>query len=168
LSFGANFNQGAGVNYFPAVGFDPFLANATNAQVSFTVKPTSQLSLEQTYIYSRLGTRSEPSLQAIPASVSIFNNHLMRSKVNYQFTRELSLRAILDYDAVLPNEFLIGDSRAKHFNADFLVTYLVHPGTAFYAGYSTGLENLDLAPNLPPTVIRTNSPSTVTRRQFFV
>jgi hypothetical protein len=58
----------------------------------------------------------------------------MRSKINYQFTRELSLRAILDYDAVLPNESLIAADRAKRFNADFLVTYLVHPGTALYAG----------------------------------
>jgi hypothetical protein len=168
LSFGAECSKGTGINFFPAVGIEPFLANTTNAQFSFTVKPTSQLSLEQTYIYSRLGTRSESSLPAIPASVSIFNIHLMRSKINYQFTRELSLRAILDYDAVLPNESLIATDRAKRFNADFLVTYLVHPGTALYAGYNSGLENLAVAPTLPPTLLRTNSPATVTGRQFFV
>ena len=168
LSFGSELNLGTGVNFFPAVGVDPFLANGTNAHVSFTVKPTSQLSLEQTYIYSRLGTRSEPLLPSIPASVSIFNNHLMRSKINYQFTRELSLRAILDYDAVLPNESLIAANRTKQFNADFLVTYLVHPGTALYAGYSNGFENLALDPTVPPILVRTTSPATVTRRQFFV
>lgn len=168
LSFGTELSKGAGVNFFPAVGIQPFLANTTDARVSFTVKPTSQLSLEQTYIYSRLGTRSESSLPAIPASVSIFNNHLMRSKINYQFTRELSLRAILDYDAVLSNESLIAAERSKRFNTDFLVTYLVHPGTALYAGYSSGLENLAIAPTLPPTLLRTNSPATLTGRQFFV
>ena len=92
----------------------------------------------------------------------------MRSKINYQFTRELSLRAILDYDAVLPNQSLIAANRAKRFNTDFLVTYLVHPGTALYAGYSNGLENLAILPTLPPALVRTNSPVTVTGRQFFV
>lgn len=168
LSFGTEFSKGTGVNFFPAAGIDPFLANTTNARVSFTVRPTSQLSLEQTYIYSRLGTRSGSSLPAIPASVSIFNNHLMRSKINYQFTRELSFRAILDYDAVLSNESLIAADRAKRFNADFLVTYLVHPGTALYAGYNSGLENLALGSTLPPALLRTNSPATVTDKQIFV
>jgi hypothetical protein len=92
----------------------------------------------------------------------------MRSKVNYQFTRELSLRAILDYDAVLPNESLIDLDRAKRFNADFLLTYLVHPGTALYVGYSSGLENLSVAPTVPPALFRTASPGTLTGRQVFV
>ena len=48
------------------------------------------------------------------------------------------------------------------------MTYLVHPGTALYAGYSSGLENLAIAPTLPPALLRTNSPATVTGRQFFV
>ena len=29
------------------------------------------------------------------------------------------------------------------FNADVLVTYLVHPGTAIYVGYNGDLQNLD-------------------------
>jgi hypothetical protein len=31
----------------------------------------------------------------------------------------------------------------KEFNADVLVTYLVHPGTAIYVGYNSDLQNLD-------------------------
>ena len=31
----------------------------------------------------------------------------------------------------------------KEFNADFLLTYLVHPGTAIYVGYNSDLQNLD-------------------------
>ncbi len=34
-------------------------------------------------------------------------------------------------------------SQTKNFNADFLITYLIHPGTAFYLGYNSNLENLD-------------------------
>ena len=31
----------------------------------------------------------------------------------------------------------------KQFNADFLITYLVHPGTAIYVGYNSDVANLD-------------------------
>ena len=31
----------------------------------------------------------------------------------------------------------------KQFNTDFLLTYLVHPGTAIYVGYNSDLQNLD-------------------------
>jgi len=31
----------------------------------------------------------------------------------------------------------------KEFNADFLLTYLIHPGTAIYLGYNSDLQNLD-------------------------
>jgi hypothetical protein len=62
LSFSADYSKGSDVNFFPAAGINPFLANATAARVSFTVKPASQLSLEQTYIFNRLGTLSEHSI----------------------------------------------------------------------------------------------------------
>ena len=35
----------------------------------------------------------------------------------------------------------------KEFNADFLLTYLVHPGTAIYVGYNSDLQNLDHEPD---------------------
>ena len=168
LSISANYSAGTDVNFFPASGIDPFLGKTRNANLFFTVRPTSQLSLEQTYIYSRLGTLDRTPSSLVPPNVSVFNNHLMRSKINYQFTRELSLRAILDYDAVLSNESLIAASRSKRFNADFLLTYYLHPGTAFYVGYSNGLENLAIVPTVLPTLSRTASPTTVTGRQFFV
>jgi hypothetical protein len=168
LSATVGYSAGTGVNFFPAAGIDPFLGRIADANLSFTVKPTSQLSFEQTYIYSRLGTLDPTPSMLVPPSVSVFNNHLMRSKINYQFTRELSLRAIFDYDAVLSNESLIAADRSKRFNADFLLTYYLHPGTAFYIGYSSGLENLGIASTVPPTLLRTATPSTVTGRQFFV
>ena len=31
----------------------------------------------------------------------------------------------------------------KNFNADFLITYLLHPGTAVYIGYNSNLQNID-------------------------
>ena len=37
----------------------------------------------------------------------------------------------------------------KQFNADFLLTYLVHPGTAIYVGYNSDLQNLNVEPETP-------------------
>ncbi|HXG95147.1 MAG TPA: DUF5916 domain-containing protein [Blastocatellia bacterium] len=168
LSVSASYQGGKGINFFPAAGLDPFLANTTQSQLGLTLRPSSQLTIEQTYIYSRLRTRGDSNVQTIPRDASIFNNHLYRAKVNYQFTRELSLRAILDYDALLANQSLISAERSKRLNLDFLVTYFVNPGTALYVGYSNGFENLALTQTLPPVLQRTLSPTTVTGRQFFV
>ena len=78
------------------------------------------------------------------AQASVFTNHLTRSRVNYQFTRALSLRMIVDYNAVLENAALIDLKRQKRITGDALLTYLIHPGTALYVGYTDRLENLGL------------------------
>ena len=43
-------------------------------------------------------------------------------------------------------------SHSKNFNTDFLITYLIHPGTAIYVGYNTNLANVD--PNLGVEPVR--------------
>ena len=74
---------------------------------------------------------------------TIFDNHIVRSRANYQFTRELSLRAILDYNAVLSDPSLVSSgSRTKHLAADMLLTYSFIPGTALYVGYTDGYDNV--------------------------
>jgi hypothetical protein len=86
--------------------------------------------------------------------------------VNCQFSRELSVRAIVDYNAVLANPALVALDRTKHLTADFLMTYLAHPGTAIYVGYTRGYDNIALDP--PGTVRPIADPTTLTGRQFFV
>jgi hypothetical protein len=51
---------------------------------------------------SKVGPALSPANQFSVAELVTqldFNNHILRSKVNYQFSRELSLRAIFDYNA---------------------------------------------------------------------
>lgn len=104
----------------------------------------------------------------VPPAAGIFNNHIVRSKLNYQFTRELSVRLIVDYNSVLPNSSLITLERTKRFAWDRLATYLLNPGTALFIGYSDIRENLALIDSEPPRLGRTGSPGTSTGRQFFV
>lgn len=168
LGIVALYSRGIGVNFFPASGLAPFLANSSDGRLGITLRPTPRLRIDQTYVYSRLSNRKDLMLVGAPASASIFNNHLLRSKFNYQFTPRLSMRAILDYAAVLPNSSLVSLERTKRLTADFLCTYLVNPGTALYAGYSDRYENLALDPTMPAMLHRTISPITSTGRQFFV
>jgi hypothetical protein len=93
-----------------------------------------------------------------------FVNHLTRTRANYQFTRALSLRLIVDYNATLENASLIDLTRQKRITGDTLVTYLIHPGTALYVGYTDRLENLALTHG---AVLPIGFPSTTTSRQFF-
>ena len=86
--------------------------------------------------------------------------------MNYQFNRELSLRAIVDYNGVLSNPSLVALDRTKHLTADLLMTYLVHPGTAVYVGYTDGYDNVAL--DSEGLRYFTSRPSTSTGRQFFV
>jgi len=161
MDFSVFTSSGTRPNFFPAEGRAPYLANFRDAQVSLTFRPASGLLLDETYIYSHLGSRPETGSKR-----TIFANHIVRSRANYQFTREWSLRAILDYNAVLPDPSLVALDRAKHLSADVLLTYLIHPGTALYVGYTDGYDSVALDP--VAGLIPTRNPTTSTGRQFFV
>ncbi len=156
-----SFQTGHRINYYPAAGIAPFPANTLDTSVQISLIPAKRMRFDQTYIYSRLGMRTEPR-------TAIFNNHILRSKLNYQFTRALSLRAIVDYNGVLANPDLIRLERTKNITKDLLLTYLLNPGTALYAGYTDRYENLALTNTRPTALSRSLYPDLMTARQFFV
>lgn len=41
---------------------------------------------------------------------------------------------------MLTNPLFTATTTARGFDADFLLTYLIHPGTAFYIGYNSNLS----------------------------
>jgi len=185
----ASYYWGDGVNFealFPATAAtatrfnQPFLAREDTAQAGLTLRPMKPLKIENTYLFERLradqNTYSFLQAQFPGAGRGIFNDHILRSKWNWQFTPQLSVRVILQYNALLAGTPGVGSPYTylpteRQFNADFLITYLVHPGTAIYVGYNSDLQNLDIVPGTP------TSPSYVTNtargyindsRQFFV
>jgi hypothetical protein len=166
LETSAQIERGREINFFPSVDLRPFLANATGVELSLTVKPIPPLRLDQTYLFTRLGTRSDVPLVA-PGAV-IVDNHIWRSRASYQFTRSLSLRAILDYSSVLPDATLIDLERDKRFTSALLVTYLVTPWTALYVGYTDGYGNLEIDPVSRDRLRPTESVFHSTGRQVFV
>jgi len=168
LGFNASYQAGRDVNYYPAPGLAPFLGDSLNADLGVTVRPVSRFRLEESYIYNRLRTNGSPVSAAIPAATDIFTLHLWRTKANLQFTRALSLRAIVDYNVVRPDGALIDLTRDKRLTADILVTYLVNPGTAVYVGYNDQYANVRIDPLLSPALRPTASAGTSVGRQFFV
>lgn len=182
LGFGASYFWGDGGNYVPEPPpqtvsryglhhFSPnsltehLLSRLDTATGTLTFRPVKPLKIENTYLFERLRAPNDEYLFALGQLPSgstlgkgIFNNHIVRSKWNWQFTPALSLRVILQYNSVLANT--PGNTfypytylpTQKEFNTDILVTYLVHPGTAIYVGYNSDLQNLthDLVPGPEP------------------
>jgi hypothetical protein len=130
LGVDASYYWGRGVNYFPTGTLDPFVANSTGGYFSVSLTPSTRFRVQQSYIYTHLGTRGN----------NVFYNHILRTKANYQFSRRFSVRMIVDYNALLPNTSLIEYDRQRIVTGDILVTYYISPGTAVYFGYTEGYD----------------------------
>jgi hypothetical protein len=158
-TLGVTYAWGDGGNFTPSAISLPqsLLSRQDTASATLTFRPVKALKIDNTYLYERLRATNYEYLSALaqsglaPGSIGkgIFNNHIVQSKWNWQFTPQLSMRLIMEYNAVLANT--PGNTvypytylpTQKEFNADFLITYLVHPGTAIYVGYNSDLQNLN-------------------------
>lgn len=114
----------------PRQGFERFY------QANLVVKPMKQLQITTTY----LGDWWE---DAILRDYTLYNLHVVRTKWNYQISKEMSVRFIGQYNTTQAHPELVALDPNKNFNYDFLFTYLIHPGTALYVGYNTNLSTLD-------------------------
>ena len=159
LALGAKVKLGTAVNHKPPKGTDPALGDAVQGELGFTFRPAPQLRIDHTFLYERLATR---------LGAPVFTDRILREKVNYQFTRELSLRAIVDYALVTRDSTLSRVDREHRWGVDVLLSYLVNPGTALYVGYRDGYENLAILPGTPPALYRTEDPTTSVGRQLFL
>ncbi|HET7207333.1 MAG TPA: DUF5916 domain-containing protein [Terriglobales bacterium] len=154
------FVSGAGVNYNPSAGRVPVMTHEDNGNVTLTFH-VGRLRIDNTYLLEHL-RENETHLTAV-------TNHIVRSKWNWQFTPALSARVIVQYTSVLSNPLISSLSPTKNINSDFLLTYLVHPGTAIYIGYNSNLQNLDRRLIPTPTGLLTNPDVFINDgRQFFV
>ena len=134
LNLKAEMDWGTATNFVPRTG-PPILGDQNTGFVTAVVRPSKGLTVENTYLLTRLRDQN--------TGLNIFNNHIVRSKWNYQFTKEFSLRLIGQYVTTLSNPGLTTLQNTKTFNGDVLFTYMITPGTAIYAGYNSDLQNID-------------------------
>jgi hypothetical protein len=79
----------------PAAGQLPYTGDETAIIQTIGIKPSQHLQIDNTYILERVVNGL--------AQHAVVNSNIIRSKWNYQFTREFSLRFIAQYDGLLSN-----------------------------------------------------------------
>ncbi len=159
LGISGGVSRGRAVNFEPATGTLPFLANGTDANIGLTWRPLHRLRIAETYLFTRL---------ALPAGERVFDNHVMRTKALVQFSRALSARAIVDYTSIASDPRYSSELAGKRLTGDVLVTYQLDPFTAVYVGYTDQLENVVVDGRPVAALRRSRSPRTSTDRQLFV
>lgn len=134
-----NFNlmafYGGNVNYNPPGDQAPFLLNQDQVTFKFNIQPLRQLTTENLYLLDRDHNAH--------GNAFVYENQVFRTKINYQFTRDISARVIVEYDSTLANPAQTSLLRTKQVQTGALLTWLPHPGTALYIGYNNDIQNLD-------------------------
>lgn len=139
LNFKVTAEWGARSNVVPPPGQAPTQVNYQTAEADLSFLTSRGLTVTNTYIFDR---------NANLGGGAIYNAHIARTNWNWQVNRELSFRFIGQYNGILANPLFTSTPTARSFNADFLFTYLVHPGTAIYIGYNSNQSNP--GPAIPP------------------
>jgi hypothetical protein len=127
--------RGGNVNYNPVADKAPSLLDRQMVSGFFTLQPVHQLTIDNTYLLDRNF--------AVADGAFVFESQTMRSKVNYQFTRALSARVTVEFDPILENSAQTSLLHTKEVSTQALLTWLPHPGTAVYFGYTNDLQNID-------------------------
>jgi hypothetical protein len=135
FSFNINAFRSGNVNYNPAVNYAPSLLDQENAQVYITLQPIRQLTSDTTYLLDRD--------HSVADGAFVYEVQTFRTKINYQFTKAISARVIVQYNSTLANSAETSLQRTKQIGTEALFTWLPHPGTAVYVGYNNDLQNLD-------------------------
>ena len=135
VGFSVELGLGQTINLAPLSGHEPELADTVNAQFELLWRPLDRLRHDFTYLYTQL---DDPG-----GAGRIFIDHIVRSRWNYQFTKELSLRFIAQHEETDPGPFT-SLKRDENLNFDLLVRYVINPWSALYAGYNTNSSNFAL------------------------
>lgn len=133
LSFNLQAIRSGNVNYNPPAGRVPFLMNQETIQALISVSPLRQLTNDITYLLDRDHSATGGQL--------VYESQTLRTKLNYQFTRSLSARVIVEYDTTLTNPLETSLARTKQVQTQALLTWLPHPGTVIYVGWNNDLQN---------------------------
>jgi hypothetical protein len=143
LSFYANANGGYATFYDPAT---PYQGKSRDVSTGFTFQPNGQFS--ESVDFERV------AFDRASTGERVYTVHILNTKTAYQFTTHFFLRAIAQFDS------------SKHqVLTDFLSSYELRPGTVFYAGYGSLIEQRQFRDD--QWVTGTGQYQTVRRGLFF-
>ena len=155
-----NYQRGKDINFVPAPGEIPSIADSTFLSAELILRPLQRMQMRNSYLFTALRNGED----------TIFNDHIVSIRTNYQFTRAFSLRLILQYETTITNRALTNLDDRRNLNADVLFTYLLNPWTALYVGYNGNRQNFNLIDDdiNGPRVIRTRGTLLNDANQFFM
>jgi hypothetical protein len=139
FGFSAGFDVGTVINLVPPIGVEPELADRTFIEGSLLWRPMDRLRVDTTWLSTELEDRSGRG--------TIFTDHIVRTRWNYQFTKEMSLRVILQHENTKPNSELSRLTREENLNLDVLFRYVLNPWSALYVGFNNNESNLQIVEN---------------------
>ena len=126
-----------------------------------TLRPSSGLRFDGEYLFTRL--------QDYESGAKIFENQILRVRCSWQWTREWSVRAIVQFDDTDTEPTRTSLEPERNVNADLLLTYQINAGTVAFAGFNTNYRNLDIVESVsPPILQRTGTDLHNDSWQFFV
>jgi hypothetical protein len=121
LRYYANGQAGYSTFYDPEA---PYQGRSSDVSTGLTFQPSGRFT--ETVDFERLAFDRESTGERI------YTVRIINTKTAYQFTSRFFLRAIVQFD-----------SSQHQVLTDFLSSYELHPGTVFYAGYGTLIEQRD-------------------------
>ncbi len=133
VNFNSNFSEQLRLGFSVTTGTaiarnleTPELGNQFEFRVNGTLRPTQRLSVQPSINYSRLRDRETGD--------NYFSGYVGRARTNYQFSRRLFARVIVQY-----NDF------SDRLEIDPLVTYKINPFTAIFVGSTHDVNKLTTA-----------------------
>jgi hypothetical protein len=159
LGFNFNYDSGTVINLVPAVGLQPELADRSVVEAGLRWRPMDRLRVDTTYLTTHLEDRL--------GGGTIFDDTILRSRWNYQFTKEMSLRFIAQLEDTKPTA-LSRLNRDKNLNFDVLFRYVLNPLSALYVGYNSNQSNLQLVDSPQGTEVVRTEDLARTGEQLFV
>jgi hypothetical protein len=124
--------RGERVHLTPVDGQLPATAAWRNSTTTITLQPVPALRVDGTHIFT--GLRA-------PGGARLFSTHIARGQVNWQFTRELSARAIVQATVVDADRTRTRVAERRTVNTDLLLTWRLNPWTAVFAGYNDNVDD---------------------------
>jgi hypothetical protein len=141
FGFSGGMDMGTVINFVPALGAFPELADRTFVEAEFRWRPIDRLRIDTSFLSTELDDRAGRG--------TIFTDRIVRTRWNYQFTKEMSLRVILQHEDTKPNPALSRLVRDESLNLDLLFRYVLNPWSALYVGVNNNDSNLQLINGVP-------------------
>ncbi len=133
LAFNASHRWGRDINYDPASGQQPFAGQGQDQSAGVSIRPGKRLRFDQMIVRSELSRSSR----------RVFENRMVRFRINYQISRALSLRAIADWNHLSYDRQAFNTAPVRPRAFDMLASWQSTQGLILFAGYSHGVRRWD-------------------------